>query len=156
MVTASLLAADAPSDETHGLSLEEAHHHKHHIGLFLGGATRFEEHDENKTGFTIGLDYEYKLVPKWGIGALVEGVAFGDDHRDLALAFPVSFHPIEPLKLAAGPGFETTGSHSEFMVRLSAAYEFEVGKFTLSPEIAVDFVKDAQTLVFGFSIGRGF
>jgi len=156
MVTANLLAEDAPSHGTHGLSLEVDHHHKHHFGLFLGGATRFEEHHDNETGFTIGLDYEYKPLPKWGVGALVEGVAFGDNHRDLAFAFPVSFHPIEPLKLAAGPGFETSGSHTEFMVRVSAAYGFEIGKFTLSPEIAVDFVEGAQTLVFGFSIGRGF
>ena len=130
--------------------------HLHHVGLFFGGATRYESEKSSETGFAIGLEYEYRFAPKWSVGGLVEGVSFNDSHRDLAFAFPVNFHPIAPLKLSVGPGFELEGDRTEFMVRFSAAYAFPIGKFTLTPEVSVDVLKDAQVFVYGFSIGRGF
>ena len=139
----------------HDLEHEGHERHKHHLGLFLGGATKFEKHEDDESGFSIGLDYEYRFTRRWGVGGLLEGVLTAD-HRDLAFAVPLSFHPVDPLKLSAGPGFETDGDHTEFMFRFSLAYGFEVRKYTLSPEVAVDLTEEAETLVFGFSIGRGF
>jgi hypothetical protein len=129
--------------------------HKHHLGLFLGGATKFEDHGHTETGFSVGLDYEFRFARKWGVGGLLEGVLTADV-RDLAFVVPLSFHPVDPLKLSAGPGFETDGDHTEFMFRFAAAYGFEVRRYTLSPEVSVDLTEEAETLVFGFSVGRGF
>jgi len=154
---AAQLLAEEPSEPGVRLDLDHGEHeaHKHHVGIFLGGATRFKDGHAD-TGLTLGLDYTYRVAAKWGVGGVVEGVAFAGQHRDLALAAGVIWYPVGALRLSAGPGFETDGHHTEFLFRLSVGYGFELGKFILSPEVAVDLTHKAQTLVYGFSIGRGF
>ena len=115
----------------------------------------FEDHGHSETGFSVGLDYEFRFVRRWGVGGVLEGVLFSDV-RDLVFAVPLSWHPIDALKLSAGPGLETDGHHNEFLFRFSMAYGFEVWKYSLSPELAVDITEEAETLVFGLSFGRGF
>jgi len=105
--------------------------HPHHLGFFIGGATRFEDGSADDTGVTYGLEYEYRFAPDWGMGAVVEGVAFADDHRDLAFAFPLIWHPLDSLSLGIGPGFETDGSHRTFLMRVSVSYGFHLRNLTI-------------------------
>ena len=137
--------AEQIPEDAFKLELETPHkvYHKHHAG-------------HKQTGFTYGLEYEYSPKERWGIGALGEAIAFSGNHRDLAFAFPVSYYPSEAFKLSAGPGFESDGDRRSLLFRFSAGYHIEIGKFTLSPEIALDLVDGSKTVVYGFTLGRGF
>jgi len=92
----------------------------------------------------------------WGDGILLEAV--GTDHaRDAILVVPLNWHPWEWLKLSAAPGVEFVRDGSdEFVVRLGVAYEFELGRWNLAPEISVDFTRESQTCDCGLSLGRNF
>lgn len=105
---------------------------------------------------SIGLDYEYRFDSHWAVGAVLETVVFDDNHRDLAFAIPIYWSPVSNLSLGVGPGFETDGDHTSFMGRLSASYSFHIGEFSVVPLVAVDLANGAQTVVYGFSIGRYF
>lgn len=105
---------------------------------------------------SIGLDYEYRIDSQWGVGAVLETVVFDEEGRDLAFAIPIYWNPVSNLTLGAGPGFETDRRHTSFMVRFSASYSFHIRKFSVVPLVAVDLANGAQTLVYGFSIGRYF
>jgi hypothetical protein len=145
-------------DQAESESEAEMEFPHHHVGVFAGGATRFKapEHEEEETGASIGVEYEYRFTRHWGAGLLFEGVV-SQHARDALIAVPFNWHPWEWLKLSAAPGVEIVehGSH-EFAIRLAAAYEIEFGKYNLAPEISVDFTRQSQTLVYGLSFGRRF
>ncbi|MBL9173963.1 MAG: hypothetical protein JNL10_10555 [Verrucomicrobiales bacterium] len=152
-------AAETSGDATPRISLEEAapipHHH---VGIFAGGATRFtsEEEGETETGVALGMEYEYRFARHWGTGLLAEGILSAHP-RDAILVVPLNWHPWEWLKLSAAPGVEfVTDGPEQFVMRLGAAYEFELGAFNIAPEVSVDLSRNAQTLVYGLSVGRRF
>lgn len=152
-------AAEPVSEPAPRMSLEEAtpipHHH---VGVFVGGATRFtsEEDEETETGMTLGMEYEYRFARHWGAGLLAEGILTAHP-RDAILVVPLNWHPWEWLKLSAAPGVEfVTEGPEQFVMRLGASYEFEFGKFNVAPELSVDLSRNAQTLVYGLSVGRRF
>jgi hypothetical protein len=155
----------ATDDETgHG-----HHWHKHHAGVLLGGSSLRSE-----TGFTIGGDYEYRFTKYVGLGVQAEH-AFGE-LKETVFAFPVFFHPGGGLRLATGPGFERftgelpTGTNEDvheeetehdqethFLWRMQVLYDFPVGKrYTITPNIAVDFQSGRQVWVYGVTFGVGF
>lgn len=148
-------AEEAAAGRSH-IEEGEAHEaeHQHHAGLFFGGVSRFA-HGHEETGGALGLEYEYRLAPRWGLGALVEGVAVGGG-RDLALVLPLSWHPWRGLRLSVGPGVEFHEDGDEFLGRVSAGYDFHLGRFTLAPEVSGDFTREAQSLVYGLTLGVGF
>jgi hypothetical protein len=130
----------------------------HHLGFFLGGATRYdapEEHEE-ETGPALGIEYEYRFAERWGAGLLVEGV-LTEHARDATLVVPLNFHPREWLKLSVAPGVEFAEHGGEvFVLRLGAAYEWEFGDYNVAPEFSLDFTDESQTAVYGISVGRRF
>lgn len=154
--TAETIPEEAIHNELELVGDEHHGHHQHHFGLFLGSATRFHKKGGNETGFSYGIEYENRIANRWGVGVLGETIAFSKDHRDLAFAFPVSYYPLDRFKVSAGPGFETDGDERAFLFRCSVAYNFEIGKLTLTPEIAMDFTHGTETLVYGISFGRSF
>jgi hypothetical protein len=133
----------------------------HHVGLFLGGASRYdapEEHEE-ETGPALGVEYEYRFASRWGAGLLAEGVFRGhaDHTREATLFVPLNFHPRESLKFSVAPGVEfVQEGDNAFVFRLGAAYEWEFGDYNLAPEVALDFTDESQTAVYGLSLGRRF
>lgn len=129
-------------------------HSRHHAGFFIGGVSRFE-HGHRETGGAVGIEYEYRLAPRWGLGVLAERVAVGDG-RELAAVVPLSWHPWRGLRLSVGPGVEFHDGSGEFLGRVAAGYDFHLGHFTLSPEVAGDFTRVAQSVVYGLTIGYGF
>lgn len=127
-------------------------HHENTIGLFIGHAT--EDVGSRENGVALGLEYERRLSPGFGIGGIVEHT-YGDlDVWVYALSF--AYHS-GPWKLYAAPGIEDTERGNERMLRLGIEYGFSVGKWEISPQLDIDFVeREAEVLVFGLTFARGF
>jgi hypothetical protein len=124
----------------------------HHLSVVLAG-TRVPEAEE--TGFTIGLDYEYRVSELIGLGFVVEH-AFGEIDSTTLLAV-ADIHLIKGLAIQAGPGVEFVDDESVFVFRLGLLYEFELGEaFTLSPQLHYDISAGEDAIVFGVAIGRAF
>ncbi|MCP5516198.1 MAG: hypothetical protein H7A45_02945 [Verrucomicrobiales bacterium] len=128
---------------------------RHHAALIFGGATRFDEEAEDETGAAFGIDYEYRLDELWGIGAMGEAVV-SDHARDGVVMVQLALHPYRGFRVAAGPGVEFAHEEAEFAVRVGASYEFEFGRFTVAPELAIDVATPSQTLIYGVSVGTRF
>ena len=127
---------------------EAADFEKNAVELFLGGTYA----DDEGTNFSIGLAYERRLGEKIGLGGLVEYT----EGREWVFAVPVFFHPTESWKIFLAPGFEHEDGENEFLVRLGNSYEFEMGSWTLAPELSFDFVDGDVKTVFGLNFGIGF
>ena len=164
------------AEEQHG---QELHHfHNHHLGLFVGATSKFEE---GGTYFSLGLEYEYLLDKehgRWKLGVVGE-LIFGHKTEYL-IAVPVIFQVYDGLFVLAGPGLEWFPSHEEegdehhdphamgngdgsgggysthVLLRIGAGYQFHVGKFSISPMVNLDMWRKHHSLVWGIAIGRGF
>lgn len=123
----------------------------HVVSFFVGGSS--ERGDGG--GATLGAEYAYRFRPKWSVGAFGEYTA---GHLDAtALGAAIFFFPIEPLALMAGPGVEFEDGDGEALLRVGAAWEFEVGQIILAPGVYVDFVNGGRkVIVAGLNIGKRF
>ena len=158
--------------EEHG---EEHHLHKHHIALFIGVTEGLEEHGEEhhddghgdphsastssgekgEPAFTLGFDYERRLTQLFGIGGMVDWVVEGN--REILIG-PIAFlHPFGKAKLFAAPCYERAreSESNEFVFRVGASWDFEVGKFSVGPDLIYDFSEEHDLWVVGVGIGRG-
>lgn len=143
---------------------EDSHHSNNHLAVFLGSTYST---DAEHSSFTVGLDYEYRLPilhNKLGIGIFGE-VILEEHHNAYAFGIPVFFHPIGGLKLFAAPaleaakyaeGTEEEKWHSHFGVRVGVAYDFHVGKISISPTFAYDYINEHGFIITGVSFGIGF
>ena len=157
--------------EEHG---EEHHLHKHHIALFLGATEGVEPHTEHHDdghgdphaeessggkedpGFTLGFDYERRFNKLFGFGGMIDWVVQGN--REWLIG-PIAFlHPFGGAKLYAAPCFEhvTESDSNEFVFRVGASWDFEVGKFSVGPNLIYDFSDEHDLWVVGIGIGKGF
>jgi len=154
-----LLPAATVADEAH-VEAEE-HEIRHVLSLFLGVTD--EGHGDSE--FTQGLEYAYRVTQRWGVGGLVEYA--GGDQRNVVGVVPFSWFPHAGWVLLAGPGVEfhngreTTPpgegqspevdeDETNFVFKVGAAYEFELGRrFMLAPTVNVDFVDGEEVLVYG-------
>ena len=124
--------------------------HPHHVAVFIGGS----DTEVDGSGFTIGLDYEYRLSKLFGVGAMVE---YADiDHSAWIIGVPFVLHPWKGLRLQAMPGVEFIDDHSNFLFRAGIGYDIPVGDWSLTPSFNVDFVSGHENLIFGVAIGRSF
>ena len=156
LLPAMLWAADGRAEEAAhaGESSHTAaeHHHENAIGFFVGGAT--EEAGSREAGVALGIEYERRLTPAFGIGAIAEHT-YGDlDVWVYAVSF--AFHS-GPWRLYAAPGIEDTHHGSERMLRLGVEYGFPVGGWEIAPQFDIDFVdREAEVIVIGLTFARGF
>lgn len=157
---------------------EHSHFHNHHLGLFVGATSKFEE---GGTDFTLGLEYEYLLDKEHGRWKLsVVGELIFGHKTEYLIVVPVIFQVYDGLFVLAGPGLEWFPSHDEggeehheagavgnnessgggysthVLLRIGAGYHFQVGKFSISPVVNLDMWRQHHSLVWGISIGRGF
>ena len=153
---------------------EEEHLHKHHIAVFLGVTEGVEPHvehhdnghgdphaeesgsDKDDPGTTIGFDYERRFTKLFGFGGMIDWVVEGN--REWLIG-PIAFlHPFGGAKLYAAPCFEHVreSDSSEFVFRVGASWDFEVGKFSIGPNLMYDFSEEHDLWVVGIGIGRGF
>jgi hypothetical protein len=128
--------------------------HRHHVGVFVGGASRPEDHG-TEHGFAGGMDYEYRFSQWVGVGVLAEAAT--GDLRDVVVAGLVFVHPWKGLLFAAGPGAEISSHGTEFLARLGLAYQFPIWeRFTIAPNFNVDLVDGEPTYIYGVTFGIGF
>jgi hypothetical protein len=151
--TLALAAQPVMAQETEGEdAVEWAEEGRHELGLFLGVTDK-----KGDTGFSVGLDYEYRLSEMFGIGGFLEYT--GSDFRDGIVGVPFYVHPWKELKLVAAPGVEIEaedGSES-FLVRVGAEYGFGIGRgFEIAPALYLDFTSEDVAIVAGAAIARSF
>jgi len=124
--------------------------HRHSVAFFMGNT-----HDGSEDGFSVGLDYEYRLSETNGIGGLIEYASGELD--SWVVAAPLFIYPYKGLRLVVALGFEYGHSETEFLVRTGIAYEFEMGeRWTITPKFNVDFVDSEEKYVYGVAFGYGF
>ena len=141
--------ANANENPTHQ---DEHHlpHGRHHISLFLGATDL-----EGSTGFTQGIDYEYRVNKVLGLGGVAE-YALGGIEAWTILAV-ADIHLNSGLILQVGPGFEHGEEEDVFVARLGALYEFEFGKYTISPQVHFDdHAGSEDAVVYGIAFGFSF
>jgi hypothetical protein len=70
---------------------------------------------------------------------------------------PFYFHPYLGFRFILAPGIGRKHGENLFFFRVGAGYEFEIGRWSVSPEVNVDWADDGETaLVYGFNVGYGF
>jgi hypothetical protein len=85
--TLALAAQPVMAQEAEGEDAAEwAEEGRHELGVFLGITDK-----KSDTGFSVGLDYEYRLSRMFGIGGLLEYT--GSDFRDGIVAVPFTCTP---------------------------------------------------------------
>lgn len=130
-----------------------------HLSLLLAGSFAHGE-AEDEEAETLGIDYEYRVNERLGLGIVAER-AF-DPVDSTTLLAVADLHVWRGFAIQAGPGVEMIDGREgeededEFIVRLGALYEFEKGRFTVSPQLHLDKASDAETWVFGVALGYGF
>lgn len=123
----------------------------HHLSVLVGGTT-ISEVDETAT--TIGLDYEYRVSDFVGLGMVAEQ-AFGRVDATTLLAV-ADLHLTKSFVVQTGPGIEFVDGEENFVARIGALYEFDLGDgLTFSPQIHYDISKE-DALVFGAAVGLSF
>ncbi|MGB6994402.1 MAG: hypothetical protein WBG00_14370 [Thermoanaerobaculia bacterium] len=133
---------------TGGLWAQESGN-RHGLAVFLG-----DTYDDGSHGFTLGLDYEYRLSKWVGLGAMVDFVGSGD--REYVVGVPVFLHATRRLTFELAAGMERADSGSNALVRLGAMYGIPLGPVDLVPAFMLDFVDSDTVYVFGVAFSWQF
>lgn len=121
------------------------------LGVFVG-----QSFFEDESDFTIGLEYERRLTPEWGIGAIYERAPsyHHGDGIDVAVA-SLYYHFEDHWRLGLGYGKEEVGGdhpHHEDFIRASVAYGIHYGNLEIEPTVDVDFISDDEVVVIGIAV----
>jgi len=157
-------------------SLHQSEHGRHHLSLFIGatdldidvGENGAEESDagaglesenagegfSNDTAATVAVDYEYRLTTPIGLGAVVEQTAGAFDATTVLTVADI--HLTGGFVLQIGPGVEFIENETNVVGRIGGLYEFEIGRFTVSPQAHYDITGKADSAVFGLALGVNF
>jgi hypothetical protein len=142
-------------------SEEEGEEKQNVLSLILGG-TSDRDHDV----FTVGLDFEHRIHPLLGVGAVVEYAK--DDIDAVALIGALDFHIWKGFAIQTGPGVEFVGEEEEedgkttstnrreFIYRVGALYEFEFGKLLVTPQVHYDYSTGNDSVVYAMALGFKF
>lgn len=128
-------------------------HARHTIGLFLGATSQDRRSNSRRSGGTLGIEYEYRVNPRLGVGAVAEHVRGGFDTT--VLVAPLAYHA-EEWKLYAGPGVELSEDGSETLLRLGVEYGFRFGDLEVSPQVDLDFVDGERLFIIGVVVAHPF
>ncbi len=132
-----------------------AENYRHVAGAFIG-ATHFDSETES----TLGIEYEYRFSPKWGVGAVYERSA--DAHHGDGVTVVLGsmfYHPDNHWRLGVGIGEEQVGGghpHTETLFRVSGNYDFHFDNFGIAPTVAVDFIDGETAYVAGVAFTVAF
>ena len=142
----------------YGVQAEEATHREHsselehhqHVAVFVGNTQYGSDN-----GFSMGVEYEYKISKVLGIGGLAEYA--GGDFDSWVIAAPLYLRPYKGLLFLLAPGLEFEHSEEKFLFRAGIGYIFEIdGMWSITPQFNVDFVDSEEKFVYGIAFGRGF
>ncbi|NIO41616.1 MAG: hypothetical protein GTO41_16405 [Burkholderiales bacterium] len=127
----------------------DAEEGRQRLALFLG-TTR----DGGDSGFTVGLEYEYRVSQAIGVGGLIDRA--GGDFDSTLLAGAFFFHFGHHWVALLAPGMEFN-EDDELALRAGFAYEFKVAKrFNVAPAFNIDFIDGEERLVYGVNLGWTF
>ncbi|MEH6558881.1 MAG: hypothetical protein V7459_11340 [Oceanicoccus sp.] len=148
-----LLSFASTSFAQHEAAGEESHipHGPHHLSILVA-RTHLSSEGDNAT---FGIDYEYRISPLLGVGAVIEH-AFDELDATTALGV-VDIHIYKGFAIQVGPGVEHRKGEYVFVARTGVLYEIEYKNFTLSPQLHWDYHhEEANAIVAGISIGLSF
>ena len=158
VLSAMFFAPLVVAEEEHSKS--EHAFHRHHAALIVGSTLN----DGNENGFTVGIDYAYRIERWLGLGGIVEYA--GGDFEHLLLLAGASIRPYSNWVLIAAAGTEVHQAHDdpkedkrerEWVIRTGVAYQFPLAdSWTIGPEFNVDFSEHETLFVIGIGIGLGF
>jgi hypothetical protein len=125
-------------------------HHTNNLMLFLGNT-----HDGDENGFTVGIDYERRITPRIGVGAIFDYAS--GDFRTTVLAAAASYRAVAGLTFLGAVGVDHHDNHNDALYRLGVLYHFEIGeRWFVSPAVQVDFVNGETLTLAGVYLGWGF
>jgi len=149
----------------------EAKESKHFVAISVGYSyipKGTSEHSEEADGIfipSIGLDYFYRLAPKWELGTMIdfelgEYLIFEKDlNREYALVVTavVSYSVTQNINLFAGGGIEFEKNYNLGVFRFGGEYGFQLkNAWKLSPGFFYDIKEGYDTFSFSISIGKEF
>ena len=126
------------------------HHENHyHLSAFAGLTTDYK----GKTGYKLGIEYEYRLTDYLGIGGTFDFT--GADFNIFALSVGADFYPFKfPLIPAIGIGAKNYEGKWDPFIRLILLYDFHLGDFSLGPMIMYDFFPNQKDIMsYGITVG---
>jgi hypothetical protein len=151
------------------------HHFKKFRTSFTLGQTYIPQATSNNVKFvvipTLGLDFQYWITPKWGVGLkndieIANYVVQDHDggpsivrHNPLIIAVPALFSPWENhFTFIMGPGIELEEHQNFFVFRAGVGSEFEVGNhWDFAPEIIYDLKNgNINALTIAIAVGKRF
>ncbi len=146
---AAVIQAQAQTAEAETDAIEEEAEPRHSLSVFVGGTTT-----EHISAFTLGLDYQYRVTPVIGVGALFDH-AFGEIKSTiLGAALFVHFRRWEA---TLAPAVEFHGDSEEeaaMAFRFGLGYEIELGSWTLVPSLLFDTERGGDpAVVYGIAFG---
>lgn len=121
---------------------------------FAGDAQQEGESDNSDGDFAVGLDLEYRVNSRWGIGGLVH---VGGDVEDALIGVPVYYHlPYgDRWTLVGAPVVSLGDDEGEFGIRLGVTHALSIGGMTIKPSLYADLLGDEQQITLGIGIGTG-
>lgn len=131
------------------------------VSVILGGTT-----NDDESASTIGLDFERRIHPLLGVGAVVEYVT--DDLDAFTLIGALDFHLWRGLMIQTGPGVEFAGEEEDekgrsvtvnrrsFVYRVGVLYEFEIGELFVIPQVHYDYSSAQDAVVYAMGFGFEF
>ncbi|WP_026374914.1 hypothetical protein [Aestuariibacter salexigens] len=123
---------------------------KHFPGIFIGNT-----HFDGEDNFTLGLEYEYRFTPKWGLELIYERI--NDAHHGDGATVVVAqamYHPVAQLRMGFGLGQERLGGayqKNKQLYRATIAYDFLVGDIEIAPTISLDHIDGENAVVAGIA-----
>ena len=113
----------------------------------------------------IGVDYFYRIKPRWEIGVMAD-MEFGEyivAERDLnrknaiIVAIIGAYALTESINIYAGGGMEFERSHNLAVFRCGGEYSFAMGNdFFIAPGFFFDFKEDYDTWSLAVALGKEF
>ncbi|MHC4848885.1 MAG: hypothetical protein ACYTEG_10580 [Planctomycetota bacterium] len=147
IIALSLLAACASAKHE-----VEEERKKNVLRGFVGATTKGD-----RTEASFAAIYERRLTHVWAVGLVVE---FTPSLQERLVTVPSLFiHPYKGLALTVAPGVEVEDDEVSFLVRLGAAWDFELGEgWSIAPELNIDLVEGGEDIpfVYGLSLGKDF
>ena len=140
---------------------EEGSEQQNVLSVILGGTS-----DRDEDAFTVGLDFEHRIHPLLGVGAVIEYAT--DDIDSVSLIGVLDLHLWKGLAIQTGPGVEFVGEEEEeaegttsvnrreFLYRIGMVYEFEIGKLLVIPQVHYDYSSGKDTVVYATALGFKF
>ena len=111
---------------------------------------------KGKSGPKLGIEYEYRLNKKMGLGGTFDFT--GNDFEIFSFSLGADFYLFKfPLILGAGFGLKNQDSNWKTFVRGIAIYDFHIGQFSLGPIVMYDIYFDNKNIISpGVSLGYSF